>query len=112
MDKDSQLIFEAYLEENVVRSTALSLLCALGVNLTACKTLEKVPTDRGPGMILVDPNFWSILGDLFGDVELTPEQLQELHRDLERHIDHSNEAHHDPKYWRSWTIEWKNKHSI
>lgn len=101
MNKDTELIFEAYLTENSVRKYALGILCALG--LSCANIPDKNSTDEFFDLLDMSA---PIIEQLFGDANLSPEQTKQLQFDLE----HVLRSQGKPvEGWEHWLRSWKEK---
>ena len=111
MDKDTQLIYEAYLGENL-RRTALTILCALGIG-TGCSTLDikKILPRELPKPGILDP------GDegfrfLKGIFSQNPELKDKLTDDIEAYIAHHGPKAEPPRGWANWVEEWIARNNV
>ena len=104
MDKENQLIYEAYLKENPrdLKKIALAIMCAIGATFgSGCKTYrdasesDKIWMDQ---LLKLPFNF------LFSDKELTPEQQRKLQIDIENVLQHKDVPEGG---WEEWLKTWK-----
>ena len=111
MNKDTNLIFEAYVEESKARATVLGLMCALGFG---CAT-TKEPNPRGPEKSIESkitlPDILLELGPLI-DSWLNSGVSDEQRHHLKAALIQQSEHGEPIQGWEKWFIDWsKNERS-
>ena len=112
MDKDQQLIYEAYLQENRVKATAMAIMCALGIG---CSSIQQHQQQRDPhsqpppsvidwmkGLAPDLLNLW-IHGANSND-----ELMLKLQADIEKQLEKGDAPKHG---WGPWLENWFKKHA-
>ena len=116
MNKDTNLIFEAYVEESKARATVLGLMCALGFGCATTKEPNpREPNLRGPEKSIESkPSILDILFELGPFIEawlrsgVSDEQRHHLKAALIQQSEHGEPI----QGWEKWFIDWsKNERS-
>ena len=104
MDKENQLIYEAYLKENPrdIKKIALALMCALGIS-SGCTVYQDPKSD-----FKID--LWDLLEipaqalDAIIMSDLSPKQQEKLQEDIEKVLQYKDVPEGG---WEQWLETWK-----
>jgi len=101
MDKENQLIYEAYLKENPrdFKKIALALMCIIGAS-TGCSSMS-IKAEESIKSLL---NIGAAALPLISENELTPEQQRKLQIDIENVLQHKDVPEGG---WEEWLKTWK-----
>ena len=119
MDKDQQLIYEAYslqsesyLQENRIKTTAMAILCALGIG---CSSIQQHQQKRDPNsQPPADVIDWmkGLAPDLLNlwihGANSNDELMLKLQADIEKQLEKGDAPKHG---WGPWLENWFKKHT-
>jgi len=105
MNKEDNLIYEAYLNESYIKTVAMSMLCAIGLG-TGCLTPPDRPQPSFDDRLNYNLDIIKHLLQIFESTNLTPEQHNQLQADLEAQLLNGGVPSDG---WVAWFTDWLGK---